>query len=123
MVRTSLGHFLQSPHMDKPLFTGHRAANGLWLVPINGTTPTPARHLGNSAYTQANTKALTLFLHASLGYPPTTTLRKAIDKGFLTTFPRLHSSAARKHIHNSIPTIMGRLTRTLDELRSTSLTG
>mmetsp|Transcript_117339 Transcript_117339/g.240043 ORF Transcript_117339/g.240043 Transcript_117339/m.240043 type:complete len:159 (-) Transcript_117339:31-507(-) len=107
---------------NKPIFSGHRATNGLWLVPVDDTTPSPTRHLSNSAYTQSNTKALTLFLHASLGYPPTTTLCKAIDKGFLATFPGLHSSAAQKHIHNSIPTIMGRLTRTHGGLSSTSLT-
>ena len=109
----------------KPIFTGYRAQNGLWLVPLPTTETTPAAHpnlqLCNSAYTQTNTKALTLFLHASLGYPPTKILCQAINKGFLATFPGLHSSTARKHIHHSIPTIMGRLTRTQGGLRSTSL--
>ena len=75
---------------DKSIFTGYQAPNGLWLVPIENTMATPADHpnlhLCNSAYTQANTKALTLFLHASLGYLPTKTLCKAIDKGFPEPF-------------------------------------
>ena len=109
----------------KPVFTGYQAPNALWLAPLYNTGTTtaaqPNLHLCNSAYTQANIKALTLFLHASLGYPPTKTLCKAIDKGFLATFPGLHSSAAQKHIQYSIPTIMGQLTQTRGGIRSTSL--
>ena len=91
---------------DKPIFTGYQAPNRLWPVPIGNAMTTPADHpnlhLCNSGYTQANTKALTLFLYASLGYPPTKTLCKAIDKGFLATFPGLHSSAAQKHIRHGL---------------------
>ncbi len=116
-------HLLHNKDVDitmkaTPILTGTRTNNGLWMVPVT-TKPKPTTHLCNSAYTQRNTKDLTLFLHAALGYPPTKTLCQAIDKGFLATFPGLHSKAARKHIHNSIPTLMGRLTRTRGGIRPT----
>ena len=100
-------HLLRNQDIDiqvknKPIYTRYRASNGLYLVPVsNNTAPHtdfPYLHLCNSTYTQVNTKALTLLLHASLGYPPTKTICSAADKGFLATFPRLHSSVARKHI-------------------------
>lgn len=52
---------------DKPIFTGTRAPNDLWIVSITTSIHQTSTHLCNSAYTQANTKPLTLFLHASLG--------------------------------------------------------
>ena len=106
----------------KPLLKGLRATNKLWYVPIP-TQPLPQpTHSANSAYHQPNAKKLAVFLHAAAGYPPVSTFCKAIDNGFLTTWPGLTSKLVRKHIEQSIPSIMGRMKRTRQGLRSTTRT-
>ena len=69
--------------------------------------------------TKTNDQNRTIFLHAAAGYPTVSTFCKAIDAGFFATWPNLTSALARKHLHNVIPTIMGRLKHTRKGLRST----
>ena len=85
-------HLLQNHDVNitmknKPIFSGTRAPNGLWLVPLNSPTmpSTPSTQLCHSAYTQSNTKAMTKFLHASLGYPPSKT--PSVNSFLLILYP------------------------------------
>ena len=52
---------------------------------------------------------LSQYLHACLFSPTTSTLHKAIKKGFLKTFPGLTTSLV-KHLLKSIATAQGHLT-------------
>ena len=49
-------------------------------------------------------KYLAQFHHASLGSPVPSTLFKAIDAGFLSSFPRLTTQLVKKHLPKSIQT-------------------
>ena len=116
----------------KPILEGHRAANGLWMVPVpksahqqTSATPSPTwmqpapQHFANSAYHQKNKKDLAIFLHATAGYPPINSFCKAIDAGYFTTWPGLTTTLIRKHLGQSSPTIMDRLKRLRQGIRST----
>ena len=86
------------------------------MIPV----PRVQKHYANSAYQQKNKKDLATFLHATAGYPPIKTFCKAIDNGFFSTWPGLSSELIRKHLDPSIPTIMGRMQRTRQGIRSTT---
>ena len=96
-----------------PIITGTRELQGLWFIPI----PQPAAPpVALSAYHQKNDKNRTIFLHVAAVYPHVSTLCKAIDTSLFTTCSNLTSELARKHIHNIIPTVMGRLKHTYKSL-------
>ena len=99
----------------EPLIKGHQADNKLWCIPV----PKQPTHLANSAHTQTNAKKLATFLHAAAGYPPLSTFCKAIDAGWFITWPGLSSPLIRKHLEQSVPTLMGRIKRVRQGLRST----
>ena len=90
--------------------------NGLWMIPV----PQVQKHYANSAYQQKNKKDLATFLHATAGYPPIKTFCQAINNGFFSTWPGLSSDLIRKHLELSVPTVMGRMQRTRQGIRSTS---
>jgi hypothetical protein len=111
-----------------PVAIGTRIPPGLWYIPVPAiakpnqipTMPEPQRQItAHSAYHQRNSQKLATFLHAAAGYPPISTLCKAIDAGFLATWPGLSSPLIRKHLEISVPTIMGRLKCTRQGIRST----
>ena len=62
---------------------------------------------------------LAIFHHATLGAPKTSTMIKAIDKGFLTTFPRLTSPLIKKHLPPAVETAQGHLDQQRQHLQST----
>ena len=111
-----------------PDANGTRIPPGLWYIPVTAlgkpnqipTMPEPQRQItAHSAYHQRNSQKLATFLHAAAGYPPISTLCKAIDAGFLATWPGLSSPLIQKHLEISVPTIMGRLKCTRQGIRST----
>lgn len=56
-----------------------------------------------------NIKRLTLFLYGAAGYPPTSTLIKAIKRGHYATWPGFTVKRINKYIHNNEKSIMGHL--------------
>lgn len=62
------------------------------------------------------------FYHAALFSPALSTWCKAIDSGFLTTWPQLTSAQVRKHPPQSIPMQQGHLDQQRANLRSTTVT-
>ena len=63
---------------------------------------------------------LTKYLHASLFSPVKSTLIKAIDKGFLMTFPGLTSALIKKHLPTPLATALGHQVRERQGLQSTT---
>ena len=102
----------------------------LWNMPLENeekentdTTKRPfviqLKHTANSAYQQKSASQLQAWHHATLGAPVVTTLIKAIDKNWLTTFPGLSSNGIRKHLPKSIQTTMGHMHKVRKNLRPT----
>ena len=65
-------------------------------------------------------KDLAKFLHQSLFSPRPSTLKKAIKKGFLTSFPGLTENLVDKHLEPSVATESGHLRQEKQHLQSTS---
>ena len=90
---------------------------------VTDTTKRPfiiqLKHTANSAYQQKSASQLQAWHHATLGAPVVTTLIKAIDKNWLTTFLGLSSNGIRKHLPKSIQTTMGHLHKVRKNLRPT----
>ena len=117
---------------NKIIIEGPRdAETNLWLMPLESnnehdTTKQTKRpfviqlkHTANSAYQQKSASHLQAWHHATLGAPVVTTLIKAIDKNWLTSFPGLTSNGIRKHLPKSIQTTMGHLHKVRKNLRPT----
>jgi hypothetical protein len=51
----------------------------------------------NSVYELPNTKQIIAWYHAAAGYPTKPTWLKAIEAGFLATWPLLTTKAVKKH--------------------------
>ena len=102
-------------HQKELIIQGHCADNKLWHIPV----PKQSTHFANSACTQTNAKKPLTSLHVAAGYPPVTMFHKATDTGWFITWPGLSSPLIRKHLEQSIPTIMGRIQRARQGLRST----
>ena len=62
---------------------------------------------------------LQAFHHASLGAPVVTTLIRAINNNWLTSFPGLTADGIRKHLPKSIQTTMGHMHKVRQNIRST----
>jgi hypothetical protein len=91
---------------DKIIITGKRMSNGLWSIPIQGTTP--QIHQANGILRLDKPRQeLAAYHHAALGSPAQSTLLRAIGKGHLHTFPGLTTSLIAKHLPKSIATTMG----------------
>ena len=65
-------------------------------------------------------KDLVNFLHQSLFSPRPSTLKQALKKNFLTTFPGLTENLVNKHLSPSIATEFGHLRQEKQHLQSTS---
>jgi hypothetical protein len=110
-----------------PVYEASRAGKALWLAPISPHNHPPSLppqlrlQQANSAYHQPSLPALATFLHATAGFPAKSTFCKAIDSGFFATWPELTSDLIRKHLPLSVPSIMGRMRRTPQGIRSTKL--
>ena len=83
---------------NKVIIEGDRdAVTNLWLIPLENNENNEKRcsayiqiqHTANSAYRQKSASHLQAFHHASLGAPVVTTLIRAINNNWLTSFPGL----------------------------------
>ena len=114
---------------NKIIIEGPRdAETNLWLMPLNKDDDAipekrpfmiQLKHTANSAYQQKSAAQLQAWHHATLGAPVVTTLIKAIDKNWLTSFPGLTSNGIRKHLPKSIQTTMGHLHKVRKNMRPT----
>ena len=75
------------------ILVGHRnSSNGMWMVQLGGQArphPTVPPTFNAIMLSDTTKKDLAQFHHASLGSPVPSTLLKAIDAGFLSSFPGL----------------------------------
>jgi len=101
-------------YKGKPILEGHRASNGLWMIPVPKVkhhrtttmpiptwmlpTPQPQPNYANIAYHQKNKKDLAIFIHATAGYPPVDSFCKTIDAGYFSTWPGLTTTMITKHL-------------------------
>ena len=113
---------------NEQVLTGPRdQRTGLWTVKIplaNQTISTvsksPSQPIANGLIWSKTTKTdLALFHHAALGHPTKITLNKAIQAGFLKSFPGLNSELINKHLPKSIETSMGHLNQQYQGVNST----
>ena len=103
----------------------------LWLMPLksnnNVMKPTKRsfflqqKHTANSAYQQKSASQLQAWHHATLGAPVVTTLIKAINNDWLTSFLGLTADGIRKHLPKSIQTTMGHMHKVRQNIRSTKV--
>ena len=119
---------------NKIIIEGARdTETNLWLMPLEGnnnnnnnnTKPIKRpfviqlKHTANSVYQQKLASHLQAWHHTTLGAPVVTTLIKAIDKNWLTSFPGLTSNGIQKHLPKSIQTTMGHLHKVRKNLQPT----
>ena len=117
-------------YQGKLVLQGQRTINGHRLWTINPTTtevqqdpPTFSdMHSLNAAIDQPTLANRIKFYQASLFSPTLDTLCKAIDAGYLTTFPEFTTQQVRRHAGISEATIKGHLHAQRANLRSTKKT-
>ena len=82
-------------------------ATCMWIFQIQETTTDASC---NAIILKDTTKAnLAQFMHGALGFPVKSTLVKAIDSEFLSTFPGLTTPLVKKYLPKSAETIKGHL--------------
>ena len=113
-------------HNDTIVLTGHRTpATRLWHLtlptplPAPAPSPTPAPASAHAAIGSATPAELVAFAHAALFSPALSTLKRALDKGFLTNFPGLTPTLLRKHPPRSVAMVKGHLDQARQNQRST----
>jgi hypothetical protein len=93
--------------------TGH-LANSMPIMPSESNAT-----LANSLCECSNTGQLTNYYYACLNYPVTSTLTKAIDKGYLKGWRGLTSQRTCHHISVSTESKMGHIDKQRQEVQST----
>ena len=101
----------------KIIIQGTRQNNKLWT--IDPPTTSPGHHSLNAAIDTPTIAERINFYHASLFSPTLDTLCKAIDAGYLTTFPSFTSNQVRKFPPRSTATAKGHLHAQRSNIRST----
>ena len=106
-------HLVIKNKRETTILVGHRnSSNGMWVVQL-GEQAQPHTTLPPTcnAIMLSDTikKDLAQFHHASLGSPVPSSLLKAIDAGFLSSFPGLTTQLVKKHPPKSIQTGKGHM--------------
>jgi hypothetical protein len=108
------------------LFTGVRAAKGLWtvlLIPNPPQANAAPWQQANAATTisppSSNTSELLQYLHASLLSPRKSTWLNAIRNGHFTTWPGITASSVNKLLPNAIATALGHMDQKRKNYRTT----
>jgi len=98
-----------------------RDIKGMWQVtiPRTQTITTAVNEVANNVYELPSTQQAIKFLHAALGFPPKSTLNKAINNGNLSTFPGLTVESVNKFFPESDETQKGHMKQTRQNVRST----
>jgi hypothetical protein len=120
--------FIHIHHKGKLVLQGTRSpVTRLWHLHLpafsapSNTPPlsTTPSHCANAILPSGDLTSRIAFYHAALFSPTVSTWCKAIDSGFLTTWPELTSTQVRKHLPPSEATIKGHLNQQRANLRST----
>ena len=117
---------------QKPIITGTRDAphHPLWTVqlpshqqPCLPKPPShqPIQHLNNATIGAPSLRERIAFYHAAMFSPPLPTWCKAIDSGFLSTWPGLTAAQIRRNPPQSEATIKGHLHAQRSNIRSTKI--
>jgi hypothetical protein len=117
-------------HEGATIIQGVRdATTNLWTIPINQPSPItlqvnslqPTKPTFGFPTQHDNTIAKRVaFYHAALFSPTISTWLKAIDAGYLTTWPALTAAQVRKYYPFSPATVQGHLDQTPANYRSTT---
>ena len=92
--------------------------NGLWILDIDeDSKPNKAFHATNNYGESA--PELVAFAHAALWSPAPSTIKTALEKGFLPPFPGLTTKTLNKYTPDSDATIQGHLDKARKNYRST----
>ena len=102
----------------KIILQGSRQSNNLWTINDTSSTSIPTFSL-NAAVDVPTIAERIKFYHASLFSPTLDTLRKAINAGYLTSFPSFTTKQLSKFPPNSEATIKGHLHAQRANIRST----
>lgn len=106
----------------KIILQGERSSDTNKLWTLNQKSPSSATpcHSLNAAIDTPTIAERIKFFHASLWSPVLSTLSKALDAGFLTTFPEFTSKQLRKHPPHSEATVKGHMHAQRSNIRSTA---
>ena len=107
----------------KPLLQGYRDETGLWCIPLIAPKQSKHehtlindkrfhQHAIHNIYELPSTEKIIRFLHAALGFPPKSTLLKAIHNGHLNMFPGHPASNVNKFFPESDKTQKGHMSKT-----------
>jgi hypothetical protein len=91
-------------------------------MPSNLSSPkkvSPTEHASMTAIGSATPAQLVAFAHATLFSPALSTLKLALNKGYLTNFPGLTAKTLRKYPPQSFPMVKGHLDQTRKNQAST----
>jgi hypothetical protein len=78
-------------------------SRGLWMLTL------PAENVALTVKSHATTEQQVAFAHAALFSPAISTLKKALDRGYLPPFPGLTSKSLKKYPPHSMATAKGHL--------------
>jgi len=117
-------------HDLRPILTGQRQKNGLWLLPTMHPSPTPSQTANTATPTpQANftihdavLKDSIKFLHLTLFLPTKSTLLAAIWNNHFVGWPGLTEYNVKRYLSLQEPTILGHLDQQRQGTRSTNRT-
>ena len=116
---------------NKIIIEGDRdAITNLWLIPLDNnnkpdkqlkpqSTYIQVQHTANSAYRKKSASRLQVFHHASLGTPVVTTLIRAINNNWLTSFPGLTATGIWKYLPKSTQTTLRHMHKVRQNIQST----
>ena len=117
-------------HNNKLIMTGTRQPNKLWTIDdsthhsLNSATHTDITHTNtlhslNSAIDAPTTAERVAFYHKSLFSPTLSTLAKAIQAGYLTTFPTITTKQLRRWPPDQTATVKGHMHAKRANIQST----
>ncbi len=78
-------------------------SRGLWMLTL------PAENVAHAVRSHATTEQQVAFAHAALFSPAISTLKKALDRGYLSPFPGLTSKTLKQYPPHSMATAKGHL--------------
>jgi hypothetical protein len=110
-------HDVRISQNNKTIATGYRnpSTHGMWHINLH------ANQMANTIIHKQTTKTqLASYLHAACFSPATSTLLKAIQRGYFTTWPGLTVDLIRKHLPPQPATIKGHLDQEAQGLQSTA---
>ena len=105
---------------DKPIIKARRCpTTGMCVANLHN--PLQVKHLAHANIQQFTSIERLKFLHGALGFPPLSTLRRAISAGYLQSFPDLTTTNMSK-LSTSDITVLGRMDSKRKNLQSTKPT-